>query len=274
MGNIAGVFLIVLFFLAFLGACYSASRSPKRPSEGDTPSDGPKPDRVPTREERMQAVGIATATSYEDMYSWGVHVVSVKMANGAAWCPFLDDEPASLGKLFVVSVEDVRTGGYELPVSAQCDECDRVMGMALYEMVKRPVPPGTLDEGRVEPRALGRYCARCGEFPTHGAADSHVLGTLWNDHDNLFDLVEALESDGSKLELKEAKLARARTELSDVEMRRDRLTHECATLEEELGLLKGPPGRDRFAEDPRTAALDDAADDRTRSLPVIRDSRD
>lgn len=236
------------------------------------PPELPKPEpaapRVPTWFERMAAVGIPTAHAYEGMGSYGLEVASVGTGSGS-WSPFADRGATWLGKMFAVSIEELRLSEREVPRSAHCDRCDDVMSMALFEIVKRPVPPGEIDQGWTEPRSLGRWCRRCGDCQSGRPADSRVLGTLWERHRNLYDLVEALESDDAKMELRKAKLACVETELLDVERRRERLTFERMRLQEELGALKGPPNRDRFALP--TAKLDDPPDDRAKAMPALKD---
>jgi len=265
------IVLSLLFLYGFLGSAFSAGKHPKSlpPPEPQTPDVLPaaRP-RVPSLEERMEAVGIPIAAAYEGMGSYGIDVESVQ-SGGFRWCPFATYGAEWLGRLFAVSVEHLRMSRENVPPSVYCDRCDDVMGMALYEVVKKPVPPGEFDQGWTEPRALGRWCRRCGGLQADRSAGSRVLGTLWTEHADLHGLVEALESDESKRKLREAKLACVEAELEDVEGRRNRLMHERMRLQDELGALKGPPNRDRFAADPRTAALEDAPDARTRALPAL-----
>ncbi|HJV32399.1 MAG TPA: hypothetical protein VJ694_00045 [Patescibacteria group bacterium] len=265
--GLIAAFAIVMGAINFIARMNTRKALPEaRPPE--LPKPEPAAPRVPTWSERMAAVGIPTACAYEGMGSYGLEVPSVG-TDHAAWCPFADRGAKWLGKMFAVSVEELRMCEKTVPSSAYCDRCDDVMSMALFEIVKRPVPPGEVDQGWTEPRSLGRWCRRCGDCQPGRPDDSRVLGALWASHRNLYDLVEALESDDAKRELRKAKLACVETELDDVERRRERLVFERMRLQEELGMLKGPPNRDRFALP--TAKLDDPPDDRAKAMPALVD---
>lgn len=234
----------------------------------------PAPPRVPTWDERMEAVGIRRARLWEAMggYLWEIGRDSGVFAEHA--------RPEMIGMLFVIDQESAILHFQEMSAFDRerrapqargaadfwCGPCDRRRGEALYEIGKADVPAGTTGDGRPELRHLGVFCRACGAF-AHGRAErSQALGALWGECMNMRRLIEALESPDAKRAIVQAKLACVEHELADVERRRGQLLAERAGLR--AGLALGEPFRGLSL-----AALSDPPDDRAKAMPALSEPK-
>lgn len=252
-----GIIFLILLMCGFIGACASEGKPPKRlhpkprPRLARAPEDPP---RVQNFRMRMEAVGIHAARAYEGMGSFGIET----QVGGKNWCPFAMLGSEWLGQLFTVPSQDLRRAGQATPETTQCVRCRTPMDHVLFEIVRSPVPTGTIDLRVTEPRLLGTHCSRCGDFGSGRAVSSQVLGEIWTAQKNFFGLIEAMEGGEASLKLRQAELACLQNELDDVERRRNQLNFEQLRIKEELGMLDGHPDRDRFEKAPPAAPVKDA----------------
>jgi hypothetical protein len=232
-----------------------------------------QPPRVPTWDERMEAVGIRRAYLWEAMggYLWEIGRDSNVYAEHA--------KPEMIGWLFVIGDEAARSHVDSMTDFDRKNRPVQVLGASiyacpeahmsgfdiLYEIAKAGVKDGVLASGRPELRFLGACCRACGAVPGKNRAESsQALGALWTEHRNLRGIVDALESPAAKLEFAKAKLACVDEEIEALDRRRNLLKAEQAALHAELG--HGDPFRGLSP-----ARLDDPPDDRAKSMPALKD---
>jgi len=159
---------------------------------------------------------------------------------------------------------------------ASCDSYEKMYGIG--EVVKRQPIGGASDTGRATMLLIGVICSVCGYVVGAGWYEQQYQQD-WHDHARLRELMGHRRNFLEQLDhlerlqgapQHERRLRLLEAELETLDVRRSLLLSEKRGLEENLGLLRGDPNRDRFALP--AARLEDPPDNRAKAMPALTGS--